>query len=267
MLNRTSFTAASVLAAMTLAACTSAPQATTPATPSSVSLQSHEWQLHKALNAQGTVDPQWQMPGTPQGPAPTVGLRFVDAQTVSVENLCNRMDGRYTLKGTNIQFERLASTLMACPNANLMALERKVGQWLPQARTWKIVGNANAPVLELQFDNGARWQLTGSPTYERLYGASERIFLEVAPQQMACSHPLMPNAKCLQVREVTYDAQGIKQGHGAWEAFYGAIEGYTHQDGVRNVLRLKRYTRSPVPADASKYLYVLDMTVESERVR
>jgi hypothetical protein len=33
------------------------------------------------------------------------------------------------------------------------------------------------------------------------------------------------------------------------------------------VLRLKRYTRSPVPADASKYLYVLDMTVESERVR
>ena len=156
MLNRTSFTAASVLAAMTLAACTSAPHATTPATPSSVSLQSHEWQLHKALNAQGTVDPQWQLPGRPQGPAPTVGLRFVDAQTVSVENLCNRMHGRYTLNGTNIQVERLASTLMACPNANLMALERKVGQWLPQARTWKIVGNPNAPVLELQFDNGAR---------------------------------------------------------------------------------------------------------------
>ena len=34
--------------------------------------------------------------------------------------------------------------------------------------------------------------------------------------------------------------------------------------GVRNVLRVQRYTRKDVPADASKYAYVLDMVVESD---
>ena len=33
---------------------------------------------------------------------------------------------------------------------------------------------------------------------------------------------------------------------------------------ARNVLRLQRYTHKQVPADASKYAYVLDMVVESE---
>ncbi|MBP7647899.1 MAG: DUF4377 domain-containing protein, partial [Comamonas sp.] len=80
--------------------------------------------------------------------------------------------------------------------------------------------------------------------------------------------PLIPNAQCLQVRELKYNEQGLKQSTGTWENFYGTIEGYTHQAGVRNVLRIKRFTRpEPVPADASKYVYILDMTVESETVR
>jgi Domain of unknown function (DUF4377) len=33
---------------------------------------------------------------------------------------------------------------------------------------------------------------------------------------------------------------------------------------VRNVLRIDRYQRKQVPADASRYAYVLDMVVESE---
>ena len=45
------------------------------------------------------------------------------------------------------------------------------------------------------------------------------------------------------------------------------IEGYTHEDGVRNVLRLKRYTVKNPPADGSSIGYVLDMVVESELVR
>ena len=50
-------------------------------------------------------------------------------------------------------------------------------------------------------------------------------------------------------------------------AFYDPIEGYSHQAGTRHVLRLKRYTRQQVPADASQYVYVLDMIVESETRR
>ncbi|MBN9325065.1 MAG: DUF4377 domain-containing protein, partial [Delftia acidovorans] len=44
------------------------------------------------------------------------------------------------------------------------------------------------------------------------------------------------------------------------------IEGYKHEPGIRNVLRIQRYKRQNVPADASAYAYVLDMVVESERV-
>jgi len=39
--------------------------------------------------------------------------------------------------------------------------------------------------------------------------------------------------------------------------------GYTHEDGVRNVVRVKRYTIANPPADASSNAYVLDMVVES----
>ena len=41
------------------------------------------------------------------------------------------------------------------------------------------------------------------------------------------------------------------------------IEGYTHEDGVRNVVRVKRYEVKNPPADAPSQAYVLDMVVES----
>ena len=48
--------------------------------------------------------------------------------------------------------------------------------------------------------------------------------------------------------------------------FQGGIDGYTHTPGVRDVRRINRNKRSPVPADASAYVYVLDLVVESETV-
>ena len=87
----------------------------------------------------------------------------------------------------------------------------------------------------------------------------------MAAQAAACNHPLIPDMQCLQVRELKYDDKGLKAGDpGPFGHFYAPIEGYTHEPGVRNVLRLQRYTRKNVPADASKYAYVLDIVVESE---
>ena len=51
---------------------------------------------------------------------------------------------------------------------------------------------------------------------------------------------------------------------GAFGNFYARIEGYSHEPGIRNVLRVDRYTIKNPPADASKYAYVLDMVVESD---
>ena len=237
-----------------------------PAGKTPVTLQSHHWQLVQAQTPKGDADPQWQIPATSGSAARTVGLRFSEDQSVSVDRLCNLMHGSYQVQAQKIEVSRMVSTMMACSNQDLMQLEKNVGQQLSQARTWKISGQAT-PVLELQFESGAVWRLQGTPTHETLYGRSERIFLEVAPQKVACNHPMMPNAQCLQVREIRYSEQGLKQGSGAWTPYYGSIEGYTHQPGVRNVLRIKRFTRTPVPADASKYIDVLDMTVESEIMR
>jgi hypothetical protein len=72
--------------------------------------------------------------------------------------------------------------------------------------------------------------------------------------------------QCLRVREIHYGDNGVKTSTGEWENFYSEIEGYKHEPGIRNVLRIQRYKRQNVPADASAYAYVLDMVVESERV-
>ena len=51
----------------------------------------------------------------------------------------------------------------------------------------------------------------------------------------------------------------------------GSIEGYTFEPGIRNVLRVNRYSMANkngvLPADAPSHAYVLDMVVESERMR
>jgi hypothetical protein len=74
----------------------------------------------------------------------------------------------------------------------------------------------------------------------------------------------MADAQCLQVRSLEFNAQGLKQNVGPWENFFDTIQGFEHRAGERNVLRLKRFTNPNPPADASRYVYVLDMVVETE---
>lgn len=111
----------------------------------------------------------------------------------------------------------------------------------------------------------------GKPTPATRYGsAGEQAFLEVAPQKVACNHPLMRDAMCLRVRDLRYDADGRKQAAGDWRVLQGRIEGYAHEAGIRNVLRVQRYSMArngQLPADAPSHALVLDMVVESERMR
>ncbi|MCB5362960.1 META and DUF4377 domain-containing protein [Pusillimonas sp. CC-YST705] len=225
---------------------------------SAQALTAYHWALMDAQNAQGQSQPGWLESGG--GPA---SLRFQDG-SVLVSGLCNSMSGRYVLQGQNIQISHLVGTMKMCANQTLMRYEQQFGLRLPQARSWSITSGSQT-ILTLVFQDGARWVLQGEPTHEAMYGGpGETVFLEVDAQRQACSHPLMPGHQCLRVREIVYDASGIKQQAGQWQLFYGEIENYQHQPGVRNVLRLKRYTRQQVPADASQYVYVLDMIVESE---
>jgi hypothetical protein len=124
-----------------------------------------------------------------------------------------------------------------------------------------------SPQLQLVSTSKETLTFTGHPTPESLYGPGTIMFLEIAPQHVACEHPPAPNTNCLQVREIHFDEQGLRSGTpGAWQPLQQNIEGFTHREGDRNVVRVKRFDRGVVPAGESPTLYVLDLVVESERV-
>lgn len=257
---------------LALAGCPKpAEQAATPAEPAAAPiaataegtvdaslLSRYHWRLASATDAQGQrIEALFAQPGKP------VQLDFRDGR-LGVANTCNRMGGSYTLGGSTLTAGRLASTMMACADPALMALDQEVGKRLEG--TLKLATTTgDAPTLTLTTATGDTLAFTGEPTAETRHGGpGERVFLEVAADTRPCSHPLIPGKQCLQVREVQYDDKGLKTGTpGEFQHFYDEIEGYTHESGVRNVLRVDRYTVKNPPADGSSQAYVLDMVVES----
>ena len=266
-----------LLLPLALAACTGTMSTSDPAAPAApeppappaapvapaapelaAELPRFHWRLQEANAADGSrIEALFARADKP------VQLDF-DKGRLAVSNTCNRMGGSYALAAGTLTVGRMASTMMACADPKLMALDDEVGKRLEGALSLALAAG-DAPSLTLGNAVGDTLVFAGTPTPDTRYGGpGERIFLEIAAQTKPCSHPLMPDMQCLQTREITYDDKGLKVGTpGAFGNFYDAIEGYTHEPGVRNVLRLQRYTRKDVPADASKYAYVLDMVVES----
>lgn len=268
--------------AVALAACSRSPQeapeppaasppatATTAPTPATATppaasgidaaaLTGHHWKLDQAVDAKGQrLDALFVRSDQP------VQLDFRDGR-VNVSNTCNRMGGRYTLEGTRLTIGDLASTLMACTDPKLMALDGAVGRQLQSPQTTALQGG-DAPVLTLTSASGDVLTFRGTPTAEtRFGGPGETVFLEIAPQSKPCTHPEVPNRQCLQVREVHFDEKGIRTGTPAeWQPLYQDIEGFRHEEGTRNVVRVKRFVSAGKP-EGEQVGYVLDMVVESD---
>ncbi|MFT3897573.1 MAG: META and DUF4377 domain-containing protein [Thermomonas sp.] len=247
-------------------ATTPATTATTPASTAApaasdanAELGRYHWRLQDATDADGKrIDALFAREDKP------LQLDFADGR-IGVANACNRMGGGYSLEGESLTVARMVSTMMACTDPKLMALDSEIGKRLEGASKLTLLAN-DTPTLTLATATGYTLVFAGEPTAQTRYGGpGERVFLEVAAQTKPCSHPLIPDKQCLQVREVKYDDKGLKVGTpGAFENFYDDIEGYTHEDGVRNVLRVDRYTIKNPPADGSSHAYVLDMVVESD---
>lgn len=258
-------TAALALAAL-MSACTSAPsQAPAPMTATdqqaAPGLAAYDWNLVAAFDAQGQADGRWLLAGH----AP-LQLHFED-QRLSVHKLCNVLGARFGTQGSDIQLTQTMSTKRACVDQALMQLEDRVATLLPTVKRYQLRAGGT-PELQLFFADGTRWQLAGQPTPQTQYGGrGERIFLEVAPERVACGPGTATDAQCLRVREIRYADNGLKQSVGAWQVLHGEVQGYTHEKGVRNVLRINRYPLKNPPANAPAYAYVLDMVVESERLR
>ncbi len=245
-----------------LAACSQASQTNPPVVSDPSLLNAYHWQLTDAQNTQKKrIDTLFVRVDKP------VTLDF-NNNRFNVRNTCNKMMGGYTIAGSQITFTAPASTLMLCPDQKLMALDEEVSKRLQGTMAFTVQKSEN-PQLQLTTTDGDVLLFTGQPTPETRYGGqAETVFFEVAPQTKACSHPLIPNKQCLQIREVFYDKQGLKaKTPGEWQNFYQDIEGYTHENGIRNVVRVKRYKIANPPADAPNMAYVLDMVVSSEIVK
>lgn len=254
-------------AAIALAACSqSTPPPKTPEAPqisSDAALQAlddYRWALSEARTASGQpIAALTDKPGAP------LVLRFdAEAGRVGLLNGCNQMGAAVTSKGAALEVGDITSTLMACADDRLMRFDAAAAKALHGQQAWSL-REMDPPTLTLTNPAGDVLVFAGERTVETRYGGpGETVFLEVAAKTKPCSHPLIPDMQCLQVRELKYDDKGIKtQTDGAFENFYDGIEGYTHEPGVRNVLRVKRYAIKNPPADASALAYRLDMVVES----
>lgn len=243
------------------AASQPAPASRNAADPAlSRSLQDNTWTLQSASDASGQPIAGLAVPGQ------AFVLRF-DARRLAVTGGCNNMSGDWRLDSQGqLVVGRMVSTMKGCEPA-LMEADRALSAVLAQRLGVRLEPGAS-PTLRLASARQQTLLLAGQPTLESQLGAPTRVFLEVAAQTVPCQPGAGAPAQCLQVRERRFDDKGLRiDPPGEWRAFYGSIEGYTHTPGVRNVLRLKRFQRSNVPADASAFIYVLDLVVESEVVK
>lgn len=223
----------------------------------------HHWQLTQAVNTRGGQRIEALFPSADK----PLQLDFADGR-LGVSGGCNRLGGAYTIEKGKLNAGTLTHTQMAC-EPKLMQADQAISAALSATPDISIENGAT-PTLTLRTAEAGGQVLTfaGQPTAQTRYGGTgETVFLEVAAETKPCNHPLIPDKRCLQVRELQYDAQGLKTSTGEWQNFYEGIEGYSHEAGIRNVLRTKRFKRNPVPADASSVVYVLDMVVESEVVQ
>lgn len=237
------------LAAAALVACASTPPAAAATTPDAAQLAAYHWQLAQATDHAGQrIAALFVRPDKP------LQLDFADGR-LSVRNACNGMGGSYRIESGQLMVGPMMHTMMACADPALNRLDGLIGQRLASHPAIAVSERAGAPQLQLRTTSGDTLAFTGVPTPETRYGGpGVTEFLEVAAHTVPCQQ----RQPCLNVRTVHYDAKGLRTGTpGAWHAL-PAIEGYTHQDGVHNIVRVKRYAAGKAPA-----AYVLDMVVET----
>jgi len=225
----------------------------------SVTLPAYYWRLASATDASGK-----SIPALEAGIDHQLRLAF-SADALNIRGGCNAQFGGYTYKDGVLHVDNLASTMKACEQS-LMQLDAEIGQRMKGDLRATLGGDSAEPTLELAAKDGSSLKFVGEPTPETLYGSTgEIMFLEVAAKKVECSHPMIPGYQCLMVRERRYNEAGLQQPTtDKWHPLYQSIEGYEHHDGVRTVLRVKKYDWKNPPADAPSKVYVLDMVVEQD---
>ena len=222
--------------------------------------------LQQQGNAEQTLNAyEWSY--QPAGSTRPVVLNFKD-QKVSIATGCNTMFGGAKVENGVLVSGNLATTNMMC-SPELMKQEAFAASLFQAGKTAFVLDTANseAPTLTLVSPTAGKVTFIGKKTAESKYNSQgETIFLEISPETKKCTG--VGPQTCLQVREIKYDANGIKtQADKEWSLFYSQIEGFTHAPNERQVVRIKRYEIKNPAADQSKYAYVQDMIIEREAIK
>lgn len=143
--------------ASSIAAPLPASTTTAPAADAATVLTQYHWQLASAVDKAGhRIGTLFARPGQP------LQLDF-DAHAVSIGNTCNRMRGSYSVAGGKLTLGNFASTLMACSNPTLTALDAAAGKYLQGTFTLALDLRGRQPRLALTADDGVRLAFTGTP--------------------------------------------------------------------------------------------------------
>ena len=220
-------------------------------------LQDHRWRLEAATaGANERIEALF--------PAGKPFEFSFSGSNLAVTGGCNGLRGSYQIDNQGqLLIGRMVSTMMACEPA-LMNADAALSAMLANPLQIMLVQGAQPTLILISAVNEVL-MLTGQKTLEALYGPGTRMFLEVAAQTAACQNPQTGETQCLQVREITFDEQGLRVGSpGEWQPFYGRIEGYEHTPGQSNIVRVNRFQPASMGAgSATPAIYVLDLVVES----
>jgi len=222
----------------------------------------YRWTLVLATDANNR-----RITGLPLGQDRPVLLSFAGSR-LSVQGPCNRLVGGYQVTAANqLTVNLVASTRMACDPALMEGDSALSNLLLAKPLQVQMTARPSAQLQLVSPGNGTL-NFAGEPIPESLYGAGTTVFLEIAAHSVACPHPPSPNTSCLQYRQRHYDDKGLVVGSpGEWKPLTVNIEGFTHREGVRNVLRVKQFQGPASAGRAPSSLYVLDLVVESEIVK
>lgn len=212
-----------------------------------------------AKQVHALVDYTWSHQANPN--LPPIEVNFEGENRFSVATGCNQQSGTWQIVGQRLQTGPLRSTLMMCDPARMA--QEKQSQSLfgdAQLRVNLDLRSTEQPVLTLKDKQGVSYQFTGRMKPEAKYQSEgETVFLEIAPETKPC--PADASKQCFVVREITYNAQSVKQTSPTWFAEPIDIEGYKHDASTRKIIRTKRFQTKTTPASN---VYIYDMTVEQE---
>ena len=225
-------------------------------TPTTNSLQSYDWQLNN-INSTDPITWNGSYLQTQNG---KVTLNF-NQNHITYNVGCNQLSNQYSLSKNTMQpIGTGISTLMGC--GELQAREQWLAKQMQSPSELQIMETQVDAVLSQTTADGSWLQWVGKLKPEVKYGKGETVFLEVKPKWQYCDN--VTDKKCLEVRDINYDTQGLKTAVGQWHLLDAPIMGYRHDESAQRVLRLTRYRTPPTDTKGYGNLYQLDSVIETK---